>query len=108
MCNRGEITQREFFALLSERLDLPPVKRRVPIPLAWNVARLLELVYRSLGTKSPPPVTRRVLLLLSRPTRFSIEKAERELNWRPEIPVRDGLEKVVTWYLENVKDSRKV
>jgi nucleoside-diphosphate-sugar epimerase len=97
LCNRGEITQREFFALLSERLGLPPVKRRVPIKLAWTAARTLESVYRTVGTKSPPPVTRRALLLLSRPTRFSIAKAERDLDWRPEIPVRQGLEDALEW-----------
>jgi nucleoside-diphosphate-sugar epimerase len=95
LCNRGEITQREFFQLIAERLDLPPVKRRVPFKLAWRVAQLLEFVYRTLGAKSPPPVTRRALLLLSRPTRFSIDKAERDLSWRPEIPVREGLEDVI-------------
>lgn len=101
LCNRGEITQREFFALLSERLSLPPVKRRVPIKLAWTVARTLEFLYRTAGAKSPPPVTRRALLLLSRPTRFSIDKAERELSWRPEIPVRQGLEDVLAWLKSN-------
>jgi nucleoside-diphosphate-sugar epimerase len=97
LCNRGEITQREFFALLSERLGLPPVKRRVPFKLAWTVASMLEFVYRTAGAKSPPPVTRRALFLLSRPTRFSIAKAERDLNWRPELPVRQGLEGVLEW-----------
>jgi 2-alkyl-3-oxoalkanoate reductase len=106
LCNRGEITQREFFALLSERLNLPPVKRRVPLPLAWSVARLLEFVYRTIGMKSPPPVTRRALLLLSRPTRFSIDKAERELGWHPVIPMRDGLEDAVQWYVKNVGPMR--
>ena len=57
----------------------------------------LEFFYRMSGAKSPPPVTRRALLLLSRPTRFSIDKAERELSWRPEIPVRQGLEEVLQW-----------
>jgi nucleoside-diphosphate-sugar epimerase len=101
LCNRGEITQREFFALVAEEMGLAPVKRRVPIGLAWNVARVLELAYRGVGTKSPPPVTRRALLLLSRPTRFSIDKAERELGWRPEIPVRDGLHEVLGWLRAN-------
>jgi nucleoside-diphosphate-sugar epimerase len=105
LCNRGEITQRDFFALLSKRLNLPTVKRRVPLALAWSVARLLEFVYRTIGTKSPPPVTRRALLLLSRPTRFSVDKAERELGWRPEVPVRDGLEEAVQWYLKNVQPA---
>lgn len=101
LCNRGEITQQAFFAFLAERLGLPPVTRRVPFKLAWNAARVLEFGYRTLGAKSPPPVTRRALLLLSRPTRFSIEKAERELGWRPEIPVREGLEDALEWLQSN-------
>jgi nucleoside-diphosphate-sugar epimerase len=103
LCNRGEITQREFFALLSNRLGLPPVKRRVPFKLAWTVARTLEFMYRAAGAKSPPPVTRRALLLLSRPTRFSIDKAERDLGWKPELPVREGLEDVLNWLNSGVK-----
>ena len=35
--------------------------------------------------------------MLSRPTRFSIDKAERDLGWRPEIPVREGLEDALDW-----------
>jgi nucleoside-diphosphate-sugar epimerase len=107
LCNRGEITQREFFAFISERLGLPPVKRRVPFKVAWTAARMLEFVYRTFGTKSPPPVTRRALLLLSRPTRFSIEKADRELGWRPEIPVRDGLKNALEW-LQSGDGMRRV
>jgi nucleoside-diphosphate-sugar epimerase len=101
LCNRGEITQREFFNLLAEHLGLPPVTRRVPLKVAWPAARMLEFIFRTIGTKSPPPATRRVLLLLSRPTRFSIDKAERELGWRPEIPVREGLEDVLQWLQTN-------
>jgi nucleoside-diphosphate-sugar epimerase len=36
--------------------------------------------------------------MLSRPTRFSIEKAERDLGWRPEIPVREGLNAALEWH----------
>ena len=38
--------------------------------------------------------------MISRPTLFSTEKAERELGWRPEIPVRDGLAEAVRLYRE--------
>lgn len=97
LCNRGEITQREFFAFVAERMGLPPVTKKVPFGLAWNVAKILEFVYRSVGAKSPPPVTRRALLLLSRPTRFSIDKAGQDLGWRSEVPVREGLGDVLDW-----------
>jgi nucleoside-diphosphate-sugar epimerase len=92
LCSPGEITQREFFDFLSQRLDLPPAGRRVPFQLAWRGVGLLEFVFRALGRKSPPPFTRRALLMLSRPTRFSIDKANRELGWWPEVPVHEGLE----------------
>ena len=91
LCSPGEISQREFFDFLAEHLELPRPHRQVRFRVAWSAAAILEFLYRTAGTKNPPPVTRRALLMISRPTLFSTAKAERELGWRPEIPVRDGL-----------------
>jgi nucleoside-diphosphate-sugar epimerase len=103
LCSRGELSQREFFDFLSERLDLPRAGRRVPFRLAWNAARFLEFLFRVAGSKTPPPFTRRAILMLSRPTRFSIKKAEHDLGWRPEIPIREGVEDAVQAYLKNAE-----
>jgi 2-alkyl-3-oxoalkanoate reductase len=99
LCSRGEITQREFFELLSDELGLPRPRRRVPFRLAWRAASVLETLFRSVGSKSPPPFTRRAILMLSRPTRFSIAKAQGELGWRPEIPIREGLQDALQWLI---------
>jgi nucleoside-diphosphate-sugar epimerase len=98
LCSPGEISQREFFEFLSERLTLPRAGRSVPFRLAWRVASMLEFFFRVAGRKSPPPFTRRALLMLSRPTHFSIAKAERKLDWHPEVPVREGLEDALRWH----------
>lgn len=105
LCSRGELTQREFFDFLSQRLDLPAAGGRVPFRLAWRAASTLEAVYRMLGRRVPPPVTRRALLMLSRPTRFSIAKALKDLGWRPEVAVHEGLEDALGWYVENLQTS---
>jgi nucleoside-diphosphate-sugar epimerase len=102
LCSRGEITQREFFDLISDHLDLPRVNRRVPFRLAWRAASILETVFRAIGRRTPPPFTRRALLMLSRPTRFSIDKADRELGWQPEVPIREGLSDALAWNQEAV------
>jgi nucleoside-diphosphate-sugar epimerase len=102
-CSPGEITQREFFDFLSERLDLPRATRRVPFRLAWSAAGVLEQLYRMAGIRSAPPFTRRAILMLSRPTRFSIEKASRELGWEPEVHIREGLEDALQEYLKKDK-----
>lgn len=107
LCSLGEITQREFFDFLSRRLNLPAAGGRVPIRLAWRAASTLEAVYRMLGRRVPPPVTRRALLMLSRSTHFSIAKARRDLGWRPEVAVRVGLEDAVRWYAENLQSAAR-
>ncbi|MEX2310584.1 MAG: NAD-dependent epimerase/dehydratase family protein [Pirellulales bacterium] len=99
LCSRGEITQREFFEFLAEHCELPRPRRRVPVRIAWTAASVLESIFRIAGSKSPPPFTRRAILMLSRPIRFSIAKAERELGWRPEIPIYDGLKEALQWQL---------
>jgi nucleoside-diphosphate-sugar epimerase len=101
LCSPGEITQREFFDFVSERLDLPRAGRRVPFGVAWNAAKLLEFLFRTAGSKKAPPFTRRALLMISRPTRFSTAKAERELAWRPEVPVREGLAEAIDWHRDS-------
>jgi nucleoside-diphosphate-sugar epimerase len=97
LCSPGEITQREFFDFVAKRLGLPPADRQVPFRIAWRAAGILEHLYRVTGRKMPPPVTRRALLMLSRPTRFTIAKAQSELGWRPEVPIRAGLEEALRW-----------
>ena len=107
LCSRGEVTQRELFDLLSERLDLPRAGRRVPFCIAWRAAAMLELLFHTLGRKAPPPFTRRALLMLSRPTRFSITKSQRDLRWQPEVGVREGLEEAIQWQLKQEDASLK-
>jgi 2-alkyl-3-oxoalkanoate reductase len=97
LCSRGEITQREFFDFLADRLDMPRPRRRVPVRIAWRAAGVLEFLYRSAGSKMSPPFTRRAILMLSRPLRFSTAKAERELGWRQQVPIREGLEEAIQW-----------
>ena len=58
----AKLSQREFFDLLSERLDLPPRQPPRALQLAWTAASLLEFLFRLGGSKSPPPFTRRALL----------------------------------------------
>jgi nucleoside-diphosphate-sugar epimerase len=98
LCSPGEISQREFFDFLSERFDLPRANRRVPVKLAWSAAGAMEFLFRVVRNKTAPPFTRRAILMLSRPTRFSIKKAEQDLGWRPKIPVRQGLAEAIEFY----------
>jgi len=101
LCHHGECTQRDMIDILCDRLKLPPVRRNVSLSLAWCVASIAEMVYQLARRPHPPPVTRRALYMVGRPTQFSTARAARQLGWQPEVGIRDGLKITLDWYAEN-------
>jgi nucleoside-diphosphate-sugar epimerase len=57
---------------------------------------------------APPPITTYGVTLLGRNQEFSIEKARRELGYKPEFDVIRGVSEGVNWYLEANKGSKGV
>lgn len=96
-CTRGEITQRELVDTLSEALQKPPVRRKLPRPVAHGVATIFELIGKAVGKKETPKLTRHALWVFVRPVHFSTEKAERELGWHPSVGTREGVQRTVEW-----------
>jgi nucleoside-diphosphate-sugar epimerase len=98
LSSRGELTQRQFIDKLAAVLGLPPVRKHVPFLMAYWGGFLSECIGRIINLRRPPHITRHVVSLVGRSTRFSIEKARRDLGWEPRTPVEDGLRQTVDWY----------
>lgn len=96
-CTSGDMSQRELIESLCEVLDVPPVKRHLPIGLAYRVAFGFELIGKATGKKQTPKLTRHALSVFVRRTHFSAEKAQRDLGWRPRISTREGVERTAKW-----------
>lgn len=96
-CTAGDITQQELIESLCEALDVPPVRRHLPVGLGHRVALAFELFGKAVGKKQTPKLTRHALWVFVRPTHFSTEKAERELGWRPTSSTRDNVERTIEW-----------
>lgn len=71
--------------------------RYIPYALAYVVAMLMEFVWKLLKKKQRPLLTTYTVKNLGSRLRFSIEKAERELNWRPKVKFKDGMETTLNW-----------
>ena len=106
LCSHGEITQQQLVDLFTEGLKMPRVERHAPMPVAWSVAFLAELAFRSLGRSTPPPFTRRGIYIMGRPTHFSIAKAAEQLGWEPQVRTEEGVREALDWYLANRKSER--
>jgi nucleoside-diphosphate-sugar epimerase len=97
----GEITQQEYFALIAGELGVQPPRRKVPYRVVKSVGFMLECVYRLVGSKKPPLVTRYSAWLIGRRCFFSSEKARRELGWQATVPYAEGVPRAVRWCQEH-------
>ncbi len=98
LSSEGEVTQRQFLDLLCEAVGAPPIRRRVPFPIAFWGGFLAEVIGRLIRLRRPPHFTRYVVSLIARPTRFSVERARNELGWRPRVALVEGFRRSLEWY----------
>jgi nucleoside-diphosphate-sugar epimerase len=91
----------EMVNLLLAAAKLPPVRRRVSLPLAIGAAGLLETTYRLFRRAGEPPMTRFLARQLSTTHWFNIEAARRDLGYEPRVSVAEGLSRLERWLRTN-------
>jgi len=103
------VTQAEYLNTISDFLGVPSVSRKIPYFPLLTAGRSAELVWKALGRRNaaPPPVTTYGVTLLGGNQEFSIEKARRELGYKPEYDVIRGVFEGVNWYVQTRKGSLK-
>jgi nucleoside-diphosphate-sugar epimerase len=101
LSSEGEITQSEFLDLMLEELGRPRIRGRVPYWLAYGGGLLSEVIGRMLCMRRPPHLTRYIVSLIGRSTRFSIAKAREQLGWQPRVSVHEGIRRSLEWYYKD-------
>lgn len=66
-------------------LDLPPVRKKVSLPLARAACALLEFAYRTLPLRGEPPLTRFLANELALSHYYDISRARRDLGYEPQL-----------------------
>jgi nucleoside-diphosphate-sugar epimerase len=86
---------------LFQRLDIPPVTRKVGAVPAYLVGTLLEGIYMWFGSANEPRMTRFLAEQLAKSHWFSIDRARRDLGYEPRISTAEGMERMITRLREN-------
>jgi nucleoside-diphosphate-sugar epimerase len=95
------VTRQRFFETISAGLNLPKPHQRLPKPVAALVVRFLRWQGRRAIHKGKEPwIPPARLKFLSLNLDFSIEKAQRELGYRPRVSFEQGLRETIAWYRE--------
>ena len=85
---------RDLINAILDTADLPPVKRSIPLPLAYVAAWFLEADYRMFHVANEPPVTRLSVLEMGRDHYFDISAARRDFGYDPAISIEEGLKRM--------------
>ncbi len=95
------VTRQQFFETISNGLNLPKPHQRLPRPVAAVVVRFLSWQARRAMHKAREPwMPPARLKFLSLNLDFSIEKAQRELGYRPRVSFEQGMRETIAWYRE--------
>lgn len=76
---------------------LPPIKGHVSGNTAYAAGWLFEFIYRTLGIKRDPPMTRFAAKELATSHWFDISRAKNDLGYVPKISTREGLKRLEAW-----------
>jgi nucleoside-diphosphate-sugar epimerase len=96
------VSKRRFISALVEGLGLPkPRPVWVPLLAARIMAAVMERQARRAGAAEPPALTQAGIKFLGLNLDFSIEKAKRELGYRPRTSFEEGMQQTIAWFREN-------
>ncbi len=90
------LTTDAMVAAISSALGRPPLTRHMPLWPFDVAAMVCETCLPPLGLE--PPLHRRRLDFFRKSFRFSTERAERLLDFRPEVLFADGAQRTAAWY----------
>ena len=88
---------------LLERIDVPPITRKISLRKAYLMGAILEAIYRLLPLSGEPPMTRFVALELGKDHFFSLRAARRDLHYEPVVDTENGLRELAEHILSGAE-----
>lgn len=89
--NEEPMPVKQFFEQLLRAAGAPVPRASLPSRPLYRIARWMETLWPLLDVKGRPPFTRFEIEFLSLPRRYNIEKAKRELQYKPTVTFQQGV-----------------
>ncbi len=87
----------DFINQLLGLAGIPAVRSTVPPGLAYAAGWVAENVWRAFRLRGEPPMTRFLAEELATSHWFNIEAARRDLGYRPQVSMDEGLQRLKDW-----------
>ena len=76
---------------------MSPVRKSISFTVAWHIGACLEAVYRVLGMRDDPPMTRFLAAQMARSHWFNITRAKADFGYSPAISTAEGMRRMADW-----------
>ena len=92
------LTQEEFLRAIAQELGARPPRVHVPYRALYAAGYAAERLATVTHSQHQPVVTRLGVKLFGTDNRHAIDKAQRELGYRPQVAAREGVRLAAVWY----------
>ena len=96
--NDRPLTQQQLLEAIAHDIGASPPTVHIPYRALYAGGRAAERLASLTSSQRQPILTRLGVKLFGTDNRHAIDKAQRELGYRPQVPVREGLRLTATWY----------
>lgn len=87
----------EWINDLFEKLDIPPVEKRISLSAAYTAGRILETVHKLIIPNKEPIMTRFLAEQLAKSHYFSHKAAHSDFGYKPEVSIEEGMDRLLHW-----------
>lgn len=92
---QGPVVLWDFINTILKHKGLPPVKKKIPLKIAYWIGAVIEFFLKITGNADlHPPMSRFIALQLGKSHCFSHAKAEKDLGFRPKYSIEDAIAKL--------------
>ena len=105
------LTQQQFLNAIAREIGASPPLLHVPYRALYAAGYIAERIAQVTGAQRQPVLTRLGVKVFGTVNRHAIEKARRELGYRPQVPVDEGIRLAASWYRaqsQPVRSARRV
>jgi nucleoside-diphosphate-sugar epimerase len=95
--DEGDETWRQFVNALATGMGARQPWLNLPATPALGLAQLCEVIYRVLGIRHRPLLTRHAVYLLCRTQGYSIKKAQQAFGFRSKVGFAEGMARTLGW-----------
>lgn len=100
--DRDSVSLWGFLSRIVDALGLPPIRGKIPYPLAYAVGAAEEAAWALFRLKGEPTITRYSAAELAKSHSYRIDRARKDLGYEPRITRDQGLERFYAWAAESL------